>query len=304
MRADAVFEGGGVKAIALAGAVTAMEEEGYRWNRVAGTSAGAIAAALLAVGFTGKELSNILMSMNYENLLLGGSKGIGVAKKVINLIGHNGIYSTSNIEIWLDKLLQTKGKSKFKDISENGQSKLKIVATDISRRKIIILPDDLEEYGINPIEFKISKAVAMSISIPFFFIPLTLGTDKDKGVIVDGGLLSNFPVWIFDVNYKPRWPTFGFRLWENKKSRSYLGKNDIISYALDIVSTALDKNEEVYLADKDQVRTMNIPTLGISSVQFDISKKQAAELYKSGYNTAKDFVSEWDFQRYIGRYRT
>ena len=53
--ADAVFEGGGVKGIALVGAVAVAEEKGYRWANLAGTSAGAIVASLLAAGYTGAE---------------------------------------------------------------------------------------------------------------------------------------------------------------------------------------------------------------------------------------------------------
>jgi NTE family protein len=60
LRADAVFEGGGVKGIGLVGAVTVMEERGYRWMNLAGTSAGAIVASLLAAGYTGPELAGIL----------------------------------------------------------------------------------------------------------------------------------------------------------------------------------------------------------------------------------------------------
>ena len=60
MRADAVFEGGGVKGIGLVGALEVMEQAGYRWNMLAGTSAGAIVAALVAAGYTASELKPIL----------------------------------------------------------------------------------------------------------------------------------------------------------------------------------------------------------------------------------------------------
>ncbi|HTU96649.1 MAG TPA: patatin-like phospholipase family protein, partial [Solirubrobacteraceae bacterium] len=46
--ADLALEGGGVKGIGIVGAVSALAEAGYRFQRVAGTSAGAIAAALIA----------------------------------------------------------------------------------------------------------------------------------------------------------------------------------------------------------------------------------------------------------------
>jgi predicted acylesterase/phospholipase RssA len=51
-RVDAVFEGGGVKGIALVGATAVVEATGYRFANLAGTSAGAIVAALLGAGYT------------------------------------------------------------------------------------------------------------------------------------------------------------------------------------------------------------------------------------------------------------
>jgi NTE family protein len=59
--ADAVFEGGGVKGVALAGAVAAAEEAGVSvWKNVAGTSAGAIVACLIVMGYDGRRLKQIL----------------------------------------------------------------------------------------------------------------------------------------------------------------------------------------------------------------------------------------------------
>src|SRR5438067_8990383 len=61
-RADGVFEGGGVKGIAFAGAIAAAEEEAgvAEWVNVAGTSAGAIVAALLVAGFRAEEIRDVL----------------------------------------------------------------------------------------------------------------------------------------------------------------------------------------------------------------------------------------------------
>lgn len=304
MLADLVFEGGGVKGIALAGAVTAMEREGYRWNRLAGASAGAIAASLLAVGYTGSELTDILMNMNYNKLLNGSGKEMWFTSKLARLIRYKGVYTTENIESWLSKLLKAKGREKFGDILVEGKSKLKIIACDITNRRMLILPEDLEQYGIDPSEFSIAKAVSMSISIPFFFTPTIINDGNNISLIVDGGLVSNFPVWIFDVDGMPRWPTFGFRLWENSKSRHNLGKTDIISYAIDVAGALLDRNEEIYLKDKDQIRTMNIPTLGVKTVQFNITGEMALKLYESGYDTAVNFMRQWNFRQYVMRYRS
>ncbi|MDO7206006.1 patatin-like phospholipase family protein [Paraclostridium bifermentans] len=68
----------------------------------------------------------------------------------------------------------------------------------VTRKKLLVLPDDLVDYGLDPMEFEISKAVRMSVSIPLYFYPVELKYDNKSCFVVDGGLLSNFPIWIFD----------------------------------------------------------------------------------------------------------
>ena len=66
-KADAVFEGGGVKGIGLVGAVSVMEKAGYAFENLAGTSAGAIIAALLAVGYKAAQIKQELEQLNYND---------------------------------------------------------------------------------------------------------------------------------------------------------------------------------------------------------------------------------------------
>ena len=57
LTADGVFSGGGIRGLAFAGALAAAEEVGYRrWHELAGTSAGAITAMALAVGYDAKTI--------------------------------------------------------------------------------------------------------------------------------------------------------------------------------------------------------------------------------------------------------
>jgi NTE family protein len=304
VKADAVFEGGGVKGIGLVGAVCYMEEMGYTWEQVAGTSAGSIVAALIAVGYTGKELKDIIMDLNYQ-LFLDKSKlgAIPLVGKPVCLIKDKGMYQGDFIEKWLEKLLRAKGKTKFKDISIMGKSKLVIMAADITKREVLILPEDLKKYGMDPLEFDIAKAVRMSIGIPLYFNPIKLNYRSGSSYVVDGGLLSNYPIWIFDVKNKPRWPTIGFKLCEDKKIHNAKGNMDIISYISDIIGTVMDRNEEIYIKDKDNVRTINIKTLGIKATQFNISKEESLDLFNEGYIAAKEFIASWDFNDYVQKYR-
>lgn len=304
MKVDAVFEGGGVKGIALIGAVCCLESRGIEWQRFAGTSAGSIIASLLAAGYTGKELKDIMLEYDYRKYLdKYKTDALSIFTKSISLFKDKGIYSGDPIESFVRDLLVKKGKTRFKDISVNGKSKLKIIASDVTRKNMLILPDDISKYGIDPMEFEIAKAVRMSISIPLYFKPVKLSYNKRCSLMVDGGILSNFPLWIFDVEGIPKWPTFGLKLSGKSSKNTIINKMDFISFLLDIMNTMIDKNEEIYIRDKDAVRTIFIPTLGVSTTEFDITKEMKIKLFKSGYSSAEKFLDSWDFKQYIAKYR-
>ncbi len=75
MKADAVFEGGGVKGIGLVGAVSEIEKAGYEFENMAGTSAGAIVAAMMAVGYSAGEIKKELEKLNYRPAAACASPG-------------------------------------------------------------------------------------------------------------------------------------------------------------------------------------------------------------------------------------
>src|SRR5471030_1822017 len=122
MKADIVFEGGGIKGIGFVGAVVYFESQGFSWQRLAGTSAGSIVAALLAVGYSGDELKNILISLKYKSLLVKNSFNTITFLRIRNylsLFKGLGIYTGDELESWIEALLQKKGKTKFKDLYVN-----------------------------------------------------------------------------------------------------------------------------------------------------------------------------------------
>lgn len=306
MNADLVCEGGGVRGIALIGAICRLEKEGYTFQKLAGTSAGAIIASLIAVGYKGRELAEIIFELNFKTLVDKNKlASIPLVGPISSLIKNKGLHSGDAVEKFISEKFKDKGKSKFKDISVNGVSPLKIIAADVTKKELLVLPDDLIKYNINPMEYEIAKAVRMSISIPFYFNPVTICNEKDSSFIVDGGLLSNFPIWLFDVNGIPRWPTFGLNLVSDKDMKIVqANKSNIISYMLAIVNTALSKNEEAYLLNKDAIRTIKIRTFDIEATDFDITKNDMLKLFNSGYDAADEFLKEWNFKAYISKYRT
>lgn len=304
MKANLVCKGGGIKGIALVGAISCLEERGYEWENLAGTSAGAIITSLLAVGYNSNEIKNILYDINYENFKdKNRLQYIPLIGDFLSVFIHKGIYSGNCIENFLHEKFKAKNKTKFKDISVNGKSKLKMIAVDVTRGKLLILPDDLVDYGIDPMEFEISKAVRMSLSIPLYYYPVKIKTKDRCCFIVDGGLLSNFPIWVFDTDSCTcsTIPTFGLNL--SGEAKVILPKcQNSISYLLSVIHTSLSTNEDVYFKEKDALRIINIPTLNISTTDFDLSKTDMSNLYNSGYNSAYKFLDSWNFEHYISKY--
>ena len=148
MWADAVFEGGGVKAVALVGALQVAEEKGFRWKQLAGASAGAIIASLLAAGYRGDELVELMIEEEFQPIpvqdLVSPNPDLGPATR---LLVKKGLYSGRPLEQWIEKLLAKKGVRTFSDLKDR---KLRIIASDISRGSLLVLPEDLEEYGYPP----------------------------------------------------------------------------------------------------------------------------------------------------------
>jgi NTE family protein len=302
---DAVFEGGGVKGIGLAGAVSVVEAEGYTWGNLAGTSAGAIVAAVLAAGYTAAELKDIVGGLDYNKFMdKGGVDRVPLLGPLISLIAEKGVYEGDYLEEWMTGLLEAKGKRTFADLVIPGEKdpryryKLNVITSDVSRGKLVVLPTGLKDYGVDPDGFPVAKAVRMSMSIPFFFEPVQLA----GSTFVDGGLLSNFPVWLFDAKGKPSWPTFGFKLVEPEEGRP----NDTgttLAFAKALITTMLDAHDKMHVEDEDFERTIAVPTLGVKTTEFGLSPERRDALFQSGVKGAEEFFKYWDFRDYVRRHR-
>lgn len=303
MKANAVFEGGGMCGIGIVGALKYMESQDFTWENVAGTSVGSVIAACIAAGYTAKELGKLLVETDFTKFQdKNFVQRFPIIGKAFGLFKENGIYSGDYIEEWMGSILKAKGVVKFKDISPNGNSRLKIIASDITNRAMMILPDDLSKYGIDPMEFKIAKAVRMSSSIPFFFKPVMLNHKDGICYVVDGSVTCNFPINIFDTGRIPDIPTFGFKFSSEKSSNTASGKTDPISILYDIASTMSSEIHSVYEKEENIARTILIPTVGVETTEFNIDREKGLRLYKSGYKSAEEFIKAWDFYSYINKF--
>lgn len=319
MKADGVFEGGGVRGIGLVGALAGAEEKGYEFVYLAGTSAGAIVAALKAAGYTALEMKKILMETDFTTFLdptllarLPGFVGMG-----LSIFFHLGIYRGQAFEDWLRNLLARKGLQHFGDLVMPEYARrpafryrLRVVAADLSRGRMLALPQDIAYYGLDPDYLEVARAVRMSMSIPFFFCPVVIQgcslkmKKKKKFYLVDGGILSNFPVWIFDRREEEqKWPTFGFKLrsshWQWEECNPIRGP---FTMARAIVETMMEAHDARYLEEASYARTIVIPTGDVKAVDFSLSRKQKEKLYQKGREAAEKFFATWDYEGYCRKY--
>ena len=330
LRADAVFEGGGVKGIGLVGAVAEIERAGYEFMNLAGTSAGAIVASLLAVDYKAEEIKQEMEKLDYNNFKDEGLLDkLGLIGKGLSIGFEYGIFEGEYFEKWLEGLLSRKNKTTFgqiiteeykkKKAGEKYRYRLQVIAADITDRRLLVLPGDLKSFGYDPDQFSISRAVRMSMSIPFFFEPVKLRDMNGRDhYIVDGGVLSNYPIWLLDDGKKnPPWPTFGFKLTEpDKRVLKSADRNPInnpISFLKSVIGTMMDAHDSYHISMStgDYDRTVGIPTVvsvngvekEIKTVDFDITQEESQALYDNGESAGAAFFKKWDFAEWKKKYR-
>lgn len=324
--ADLVLEGGGVKGIGLAGAVQRLVDAGYRFNRIAGTSAGAITGALLAaMTQVGRPLDGIVdlaKSIDYASFLDPGPVGrvLGPLKPVAlgsHLLFDNGLYPTKRLHAWISEQLAQFGVRTFgdlrmpadadADIPGDHRYRLVVVASDLTRQRAIKLPWDYPDYHLEPDDVPVADAVVMSASLPFFFEPWELRDGGGKlSTIVDGGIFTNYPITIFDRTdgKPPRWPTFGVRLCSRAELRKRIEIGGPLSLAKAMVESLLGAWDTMFVDDPCALaRTMFVDTEDIASTDFGLTSEQQEKLLTNGTGAANEFLRHWDFADYLGRCR-
>ncbi|WP_100404771.1 patatin-like phospholipase family protein [Bacillus solitudinis] len=296
MRIDGVFAGGGVKAFSFIGALQVMEEKGYEFERVGGTSAGSIIAALVKAGYRSEELYHLLDKLNVDEFKDERMSYIPFSMaKWLHLYFKLGLFKGEKLENWLRDILKAKGISTFADLPDGT---LKIIASDLSRGKMIVLPDDLKQYGAIPGMFSVARAVRMSCSIPYFFEPVKLYNRTGIGkasYIVDGGILSNFPMWLFRDGKVRAWkrPVVGFQLTPQIKEIPPNKINNAITMFKALFETMSSAHDLRYVEQGDAKNIVFIPVLDVKATDFSISEDVKQKLITLGREETDHFLKCW-----------
>jgi NTE family protein len=305
-----VFEGAGIRGLAYCGAIKVLEQNGSLQNvkRIAGTSAGAITALLLSINYSAAEIETIIGSTNYKKFNDGGFPFLGGANR---LRKNFGWYKGNKFEKWLDNLIAAKtgdANITFATLAKN-YKQLYITGTSINEQKAILF--SAENYPTMPVK----NAVRISMSIPLYYQAVFMHTDgsidkkpkknKQYHIMVDGGLMNNFPIQLFDSTkyidaaikneYKVNNATIGFRI--DKKEQIELDNNpyntslapqkikNLGSYFTAFFTLAMERISRQKLDPSDWLRTISIDDGGIGPKVRYMRKKEIDTLVTNG-NTA------------------
>ena len=324
-----VFEGGGVKGIAYIGALDVLNDREIipGVQRIGGTSAGAINAILLGLGFTSKETKDILWSLDFNDFM---DDSWGIVRDTKRLVERFGWYKGDFFRDWIGKLIKEKtgnSESTFADIEAMKDRKdfksLYFMGTNLSTHFSEIFSAEHTPRTC------IADAVRISMSIPLFF---AAKRSVRGDVYVDGGLLDNYPVKLFDrkkylnsenytetryynkINsrimaserpisrYVYNKETLGFRLdtkgeisvFRDHAEPAHKEIGDFFDYSWALIHTVLEAQQSTHLHSDDWARTIYIDTKGVSTTDFNLSDAKKKALVKSGRVNARSYFEWYD----------
>jgi NTE family protein len=330
-KAYAILAGGGVKGAALVGGIKAIEENNIEFVGYGGTSAGSIIAFLASVGYTSDELKKIMIEeIDFTRFLDDSASELEILKdslgKFFDKINNfndeicnickirENIYLMKTLAKYLKKLNQdlglcdAKGLKQFllertaqkhptfnnrtditfRELQEQRCYPLRVVASDLISRQAVIYPLD-QEQGL---DYSVIDAVRASMSFPFVFSPVK----NDDHLLVDGGLSSNLPLFLFEERKVNNYPVIALDLvvGNNTSSDFSLNKSDygLLKFIPDMLATALEASDGLIenLIKNIYYIPIKLPK-DIGTLDFEISKENRERLFDRGYRDVSSYLN-------------
>lgn len=308
-----VFEGAGIRGIAYAGVIEVLEQQGRlaAVRQVGGTSAGAITALMLSLGYSAAEIKEIIASTQFRKFNDGRFMFVG---GILRLRNRYGWYRGEKFSDWLADLIQAKTGNAditFAELSRQGFKDLSVTAISVNRQQLLVFSRETYPH------MKVKDAVRASMSIPLYFKPLYIDqagavfANPNKipslDIVVDGGITGNFPIFLFDQTrpgengQKLRVPnnhTLGVRIDSEEQIRqdavspqlSSLPIQDLNDYVSALYIFVLENLNRHQLTESDWKRTISVSSAGISPRIKKLSASQKEGLVQSGRNNALEYL--------------
>ncbi len=298
-----VFEGAGVRGIAYSGAITALESLGVLKNihRFAGTSAGAIYAILLAVGFNAKDVEEIVSKLDYRLFMDASRNFISNSTRLITDFGwYKGDFFISHMAELIERKLG-EGFIDFATLKQLTGNDLYIIGTNLTK-------ECAEVYSAETTPtMQVVEALRISTCIPMLFRAVKRKDGKEENILVDGGLIWNCPLELFDdKKYMHNalnalydgasndevfnTETLGFRLDPKKDplkqmrtgSQGFHKIGHIFEFTREFMKFYSLASLKRHLEPSNWNRVVFVDTLGIMGTDFEISQEEIYQLIEQG----------------------
>ncbi len=194
---NGVFKGGGAKGVAYAGALHAVRERGLWFKSVAGASAGAVTATLVASGMGPDDVERAVP------LALRSAQASWIKRFISAALGRrSSIYESHGIRDWLDATLRTRiqktavGPVTFAELHAATGIELYVLAMDLANSHPMVF-----SRRTTP-DVDVAGAVAASSAIPGAFpagrgVFMSPANGATVHALVDGGTWANYPSFVF-----------------------------------------------------------------------------------------------------------
>lgn len=320
MRAYAIFQGGGAKGFAHVGALHAAEERGIRFTGVAGTSIGAVVAALVAAGYAANELYatdgrspagaldidpvEVIDEDDWreiEAFQAAATKFVGrpmtrLRDKVVNLwmrqlpfaISQRRMLARLSSEFGLTEtagLVAWIDRLLSEKVAPSDGQRVRFKDLGIPLRVVAadIASGTTRIFGGEADgEMAVADAVAASACYPGLFMPVCIGDNQ----YVDGGLVSNLPAWVFDSERgtDPGFvPTFGIRFVDTDASTAQGPRRpaDFLKFARRLIDTAVSGASELESRGIDDYYAVDL-AVDVPTLSFSGLKERAPSMIEGG----------------------
>lgn len=274
MKIGLALSGGGIRGIAHAGAIKALEENNIKIDVIGGTSAGSMIASAYAIGYTPNEILELFKK--HSEKLVEINK-ITMVKEIKNFITKKSIKSSGlktgeDLEKVYNELSKQKNVQKIKDI----KMPIIIPSVDIATsKKISFCSKKINEPNYID-NITIGAAVRASSAFPVIYKPF----EYKEHLFLDGGILDNTPAKEVKKIGADRVISIKFDS----------DKVDKTSNAMDIVMKMIDimgkKISEESLKESDYIITIPSDGTGL----LDTEKIEFC--FNSGYETTKKQIAK------------
>lgn len=307
-----VFEGAGIRGVAYVGAIAALEEQQLLTGveRVGGTSAGAIAALTVALGYRSDEIEKIIYGTRLQKFNDGKFFFIGGMTRMNKRYGW---YRGKAFTRWLEKIIADKtgnGDITFRELHERKFRDLYVTGTSLNHQKLMVFSH--EKYP----DMKVKDAVRISMSIPLYFEAVCIDSSghvldirKATGyfdIMADGGFTGNFPLFLFDQYNKsndkfirqPNSQTLGLRIDTDEQIAYDLEQKGLAPVDVDrfkhyigaFYTFVIENLNRSTLDENDWKRTVSISSGGIGPKIKKLSKKEKDTLITNGRSAVNMFL--------------